>query len=203
MGIQVPRYVIAVAAGLLLVPAASAGAAGSPSSINPSAAAATCTPSAHAGRPTTPNIARLSSLASCVLRAERKQLGLGYAQSRTLSQMVDVALKQFVALPYLAQQQAQLIQPAELAAGDSIVRSFCKSAGPGVSHGSWQFANRAVPPAPTALELARTLAGGFAASDATARAPGAKFGVAVRSGLLFRQGDRKGVSVGVIAVTCS
>ena len=210
MRVKVPRYLIAAAAFVVLGPAASAGVAAQVAaqqhsgSIDPTTAAAACnTPRAHAGRPANPTAAKLSSLLSCVVRAERKQLGLGYAQSKALSQMVDGALKQFIALPYLARQEPQLAGQAEQSAGDGIVKSFCKNPGPGVSKGGWEFANRGVPPALTALQVARIVSSSLQAPDGVARATDAQFGVAARDGLLFRHGDRKGVSLGVIAVTCS
>jgi hypothetical protein len=206
MRVQVPRYLIAVAACGLLGPAASAAVAGQQStgSINPALAAAAChTPRAHAGKPSNLTAAKLSVLLGCVVRAERRQLGLGYAQSNSLSQLIDGALKQFIALPYLAQHQTQLADQAEQNAGQSIVKSFCTHPGPGVSRGGWEFANRGVPPALTVLELARIVSGALQSPDGVARATDAHFGVAVRQGLLFMHGDRKGVSLGVIAVTCS
>jgi hypothetical protein len=202
MRVRVPGYLIAGAAWVLLGPAAGAGAAQSPSgSIDPAAAARACpTPRAHAEPPAKPTVATLTALANCVLRAEREQLGLSYRHSAALSRLLDAALSQFIALPYLAQHHPQLVQPAEQSAGDRIVKSFCQSAGPGVSRGGWEFANRdAVSP----LQLAQDLAKSFRAADATARAAGAQFGVAARPGLLFRGGYRRGVSLGVIAVTCS
>lgn len=207
MRVQLPRYLIAAGVCLLLGvvgPAASAGAAATPRKVDPKAAAAACViPRAHAGKPTNATITKLSRLVSCVLRAERKQLGLGYARSGSLSRMVDGALKQFIGLPYLAHNQRQLVQPAEQRAGDHIVKSFCRDAGPGVSRGGWEFANRGIPPAVSPVQVANLVARSLQAPDAIARASSAKFGVAARTGLLFRHGDRKGVSFGVIAVTCS
>lgn len=201
MRVQVARYLIAAAACVSLGAVASAGVAATSQQVDPSAAAAACVgPRAHAGRPLTPTVAKLNRLASCVVRAERKQLGLGYTQNASLSRMVDGALKQFIALPYLTHHKPQLVQIAEQRASDQIVKSFCRNAGPGVSRGGWEFANRDVL---TALQVAKDVASSFKAPDAIARAADAQFGVAARPGLLFRHGEHTGVSLGVIAVTCS
>lgn len=201
MRVQLPRYLIVAGACLVLGLAASAGVAATPRKLDPSAAAATCAPPrAHAGQPAK---SAATKLVSCVLRAERKQLGLAYTQSAALSGLVDGALKQFIALPYLARQEPQLAHQAEQNAGESIVRSFCKTAGPGVSRGAWDFANRGVPPAVTPVQIANLVAMSLKAPDGVARAADARFGVATRTGMLFRHGDRKGVSLGVVAVTCS
>lgn len=200
MRVRVPGYLIAAAVCVVLGPVASAGAvAQSPTrAIDPAAAARACaTPRAHAGQPA---LAQLNRLVSCVLRAERKQLGLSYTPNAALSRMVDGALRRFIALPYLAQHHPQLVRTAEQRAGDHIVKSFCRGAGPGVSRGSWEFANR---DALSTLQVAKDLAMSFQAADPTARAAAAKFGVAARTGLLFRHGYHKGISLGVIAVTCS
>lgn len=206
MRVRVAGYVIAGAAWVLLGPAAGAGlAAQAPSGwVDPAAAARACpAPRAPAGQPAQPTVANLTDLANCVLRAEREQLGLSYRHSAALSRLVDSALSQFIALPYLAQHHPQLVQPAEQSAGDRVVKSFCKGAGAGVSKGGWEFANRGTPPAVTRLELAKLVATSLAAPDSIERAGGAQFGVAVRQGMLFRHGDHKGVSLGLIAVTCS
>jgi hypothetical protein len=203
MRVQVDRYVIAAAAACVsLGTAASAGVAATPLTVNPQAAASVCAgPQAHAGPPPAVGVAKLSGLTSCVLRAERKQLGLGYNPSASLSGKVDDSLGQFIALPYLTQHQPKLASEAEQRAGESIARSFCAGSKSGVSRYEWNFAYHARPRL-TPLQVADFVAGSLSAPGAIARAAGTRFGVAARSGLLFRHGDRNGVSLGVIAVTC-
>ena len=206
MRVKLPRYLIAAMACLLLGVATGTGAAAQPQtgSLNPSAAASACAArQLHAVEPNGPTSAKLSVLVSCELRVERRQLGLGYAQSAPLSRLLDGALKQLTALPYLTRNQPQLAQQAEQSAGHDVIKAFCVNAGPGVSRGSWEFANRRVPPALTALQVANVLARSLKPSDTTARAANAEFGVATRPGLLFRNGKGKGLSIAVIAVTCS
>lgn len=206
MGVKLARYLIAATAWLVLWPAASAGVAAQPraASVDPARAAAACTThGTHRGRVGTPGVSTLTGIVSCVLRAERMQLGLRYDQSAVLSRLVAKALGQFIALPYLAQRKPQLARQAEQVAAQSMVKSFCQNAGPGISHDGWDFANRRVPPALTALEIARLLATYLQAPGAIQAMSGAVFGVAARPGLLFEHGKRGGDSLGVIAITCA
>jgi hypothetical protein len=206
MGVKVGRYLIAAAAWLVLWPAASAGVAAQrrAASVDPAAAAAACaTQGTRGDRAGSPRAASLTTMVSCVLRAERVQLGLRYDQSAALSRLVDHALGQFIALPYLAQHKPQLARQAEQVAAQSMVKSFCHSAGPGVSRDGWDFAYRRVPPALTALEIARRLATDLQPPGSVQAAASAVFGVAARPGLLFEHGKRSGDSLGVVAVTCA
>jgi hypothetical protein len=201
MGVKVARYVIAAgAACLVLGTAASAGVAAQPrgGSINSSAAAKAC-----AGKRTQhASAASLTALTSCVLGAERMQLGLGYTRSASLSGMFNSTLGKFIGLSYVTDHKPQLERPAEQAAAQSMVKSYCRNTGSGVSHDTWVFAYRRVPPALTALDVARLLATNLTASGAISGEAGAVFGVAARPGLLFQHGSRNGVSLGMIAVVC-
>jgi hypothetical protein len=206
MVVKATRYLVAAAAWLSLWSATSVGVAAPAhaGSVDPAAAAAACAGQpTHGRRAATSGGAPLTRTVSCVLRAERAQLGLRYTRSAVLSRMVDDALGQFIALPYLAERQPQLARQAEQAAAQSMVKSFCRGAGPGISRAGWDFAYRKVPPALSALAIAKLLAAYLQAPGAIEARAGAVFGVSARPGLLFEHGERGGDSLGVVAITCA
>lgn len=196
-----PRYLVATAVcvSLLLAPA---WASASAPSVNPTAAARKCA-GQHALRAslgkTDPGY--VAGFVTCVLRAERGQLGLRYTQNRVASQVTATALRHFVALPYLLDNDPQAVSRAEALAAGNARDAVCH-AKPGVSRDEWAFADTQPVPAATPLSVAKLLGAEIAPTGAVARAPGAVFGVATRRGLLFERGNRSGTSLGVVAVLC-
>jgi hypothetical protein len=195
------RYLAAAAicASLLLAPAwASAGTR----SINPAAAARTCSgqhgvrvPLGRSGP------AYVAGFVTCVLRAERGQLGLRYTQNPVASQVTATAVRRFVALPYLLDHDPQAVSRAEALAAGAARDAVCP-AKPGVSQDEWAFADTQPASAATPLSVAKLLGTEIGPAGAVARAPGAIFGVAARRGLLFEDNQLSGISLGVVAVLC-
>ncbi|HYB29017.1 MAG TPA: hypothetical protein VEF89_20565 [Solirubrobacteraceae bacterium] len=216
MGLHLPRYLATGAACALLSAAGLVGAVASASasgtgatggaararSVNPNAAARACAGQRGATGPmsnATPGY--LAGLVSCVLRNERGQLALTYTRDRAISQMIATSLRRFVALPYLPDRQAAL--HAEGLAASNIGRAVCPSTRPGSTQDEWAFADITPPANASPLQVAKLLAGEFEAAGSAARAAGAVFGVAARSGLLFEPDQPDGASFGVVAVVCS
>jgi hypothetical protein len=205
MGLRLPRYLATAAICALLSAAALTGTAnGAPraQSVDPAAAAKVCAGQPGATQPIqTATPVYLAGLVSCLLRSERGQLGVRYAQDRGISQMIAAALRRFVALPYAHDQQSA--RQAEDLAASNIGRAVCSSKRPGGAQDEWAFADTKPPPNATPLQVAKLLAGEFEAVGAAGRAAGAEFGVAARAGLLFEPNHPTGTSFGVVAVVCS
>jgi hypothetical protein len=172
--------------------------------VDPVAAAKSCAGQGRAGarlRKTDPSF--LAGVMRCVLRTERQQLGLDYTQGRVVSQLIAAALRRFVALPYLAQDDRTAAHRAEDLAAENMRPAVCATKHSEVSRDQWTFADTNPAANATPLQIAELLATDFEAPGAVVRAPGAVFGVATRRGLLFEHGDLRGTSVGVVAISCS
>jgi hypothetical protein len=200
MGIHVRRWIVRAALLALVLPASALAGA---SRIDPAAAGKACA-GRHALRAPLgkAGAGRVAGLVSCVLRAERAQLRLGYVENRSLSRMVAHALGRFIALPYLVDHRPRAAAQAEQAAAAGMLASACHGAGPGHPRDDWVFGDAAPTPTLTPLQVAKLLAKAFQAEDAVARTARPLFGVAARRGLLFARGDLRGASVGLIAVVC-
>lgn len=199
------RYLAALAActSFLLAPVwASASVADAATSVNPAAAANQCAGShglhASLGK-AAPGY--LASFVTCVLRAERGQLGLPYTQNRVASQATATALRQFVGLSYLLENEPQAATRAEDLAASNAREAICQGKH-GVSEDAWAFADTQPAPAATPLAVAKLLGAELEPAGAVARASGTVFGVATRRGLLFERGNLHGTSLGMIAVLC-
>lgn len=199
------RYLAATAAclSLLLAPAwASASGAASAPSVNPSAAARQC---AGQQRLRVPLVKAgpgyVAGFVTCVLRAERGQLGLDYTQNRVVSQVTATALRHFVKLSYLLDNEPQAATRAEDLAAENARNAVCQGKR-GQSGDDWAFADTQPAPAATPLAIANLLGAQLQPADAVARASGAVFGVATRRGLLFDDNYQNGTSLGMIAVLC-
>ena len=196
-----PRYLVTTAVCALLAPAAAWGSlarAGGDKTVNPSAAATAC-----AGRlGANPNAARVASLTSCVLRTERRQLGLGYHQDGAASVLVAAALRRFVGLSYLAHHDSQAASHVEDLAAAGARDAICSSKTPGTSRDEWTFADNKPPTAVTPIEVAGLAAKVLQGPGAVAGEANAVFAVAARRGQLFEHDAAHGVSLGIVAVTC-
>jgi len=199
------RYLVALAAcaSFLLAPVwASASGADAAPLVNPAAAAKQCAGrhGVHASLgKTTPGY--VESFVTCVLRAERSQLGLPYTQNRVASQAAAAALRHFVGLSYLLQNQPQAATRAEDLAASGARDAVCQGKH-GFSQDAWAFADTQPAPAATPLAVAKLLGTELQPAGAVARASGAVFGVATRHGLLFEHDNLHGTSLGMIAVLC-
>jgi hypothetical protein len=142
-------------------------------------------------------------VAVCLLRTERQQLGLGYRQARVISRMTAAALRRFVALPYLAQDDLPAAHRAEDLAAERMRPAVCAAKHSEISRDQWTFADTNPSASATPLQVAEMLATDLEAPGAVVRAPGARFGVATRRGLLFEHDDLRGTSLGVVAISCS
>ena len=196
-----PRYLAAVAvcAAFLLAPmSASAGAP----SVNAAAAARTCTGQHGLRTPLSKSgPGYVDGFVTCVLRAERAQLGLHYTQNQVASQATATALRRFIALSYLLDNDPRAVTRAEASAAATARDAVCQ-AKHGVSRDEWAFADTQPAPAATPLSVAKLLAAEVQPAGAVAGAPGAVFGVATRRGLLFEHNQLRGTSLGVVAVLC-
>jgi hypothetical protein len=204
-------FVVAATCALLCSATASArtsrggtaNTAAAAASINPGAAARTCAgrnrASDQLGKVTA---ARLAALATCMLRTERSQLGLGYKPNAVISQTIGASLRRFVALPYLADGDSQAANQAEAIAAANARQAVCHTPTPGVSRVEWSFAEVRFPSLVTPLSVAKVLANELQPAGAVAQETAAVFGVAARRGRLFEHNNLDGTSLGVIAVAC-
>lgn len=196
-----PRYLaaIAVCASLLLAPTS---ASASTPSVNAAAAARTCAGKHGLRAPLSQSgPGYVDGFVTCVLHAERGQLGLNYTQNRLASQVTATALRHFIALAYLLNNDPQAVTRAEASAAANARDAVCQVKH-GVSRDEWAFADTQPAPAATPLSVAKLLAGEIQPAGAVAGAPGAVFGVATRRGLLFEHNQLRGTSLGVVAVLC-
>lgn len=201
-----PRYLALASICALLLPASAWGLsarADRATSVNPTAAAHACASRTRAGgRLQKPDPGRVASLVSCVLRTERRQLGLGYSQDRVASRLTGAALGRFVATAYPGGNGSQDATRVENLAAANIRQAVCGTTRAGTSRDQWAFADAKPPEGTSPLQVAKLMATEIEAPGAVAGTAGAVFGVAAHRGLLFRFGDLKGISLGMVAIAC-
>jgi hypothetical protein len=184
--------------GVLLVPAA-VSAATTSKQVDPAAAARSCARGrALRARLGAHDVAYLAHFVPCIVRTERRQLGLRYTQSDPASRLAAQALAHLMTLPYVTTRQRER---AEIRAGRDVAVKMCERRGFHRASFEVSFGDTA-PPALTAMLVSREIGLLFSFPRPVARLPRTAWAVAVRHGLMFEKDNANGASVLLVDFAC-
>jgi hypothetical protein len=202
MGVKVRRCVMVAGIGVLLVPAA-VSAATTSKQVDAAAAARSC---AHGrglhARLGAHDVAYLAHFLPCIVRTDRRQLGLHYTRSVAASRLAAHALAHLMTLPYVRTHQLKAASQAEIRAGGDVAIKMCERRGFHRAFFQVSLGDTAPPPVLTPIVVSRLIAFLFASPRAVARLPRTAWAVAFGHGLVFQKDNPNGASALIVDFAC-